>query len=44
MFKNVDEFLLCGPYVGILSVVVGRFFKSYRQIFCDSLAHIIGNK
>ena len=32
MFKNVDEFLLCGPYVGIWSLVVGRVIQSNVNI------------
>ena len=24
MFENIDEFLLCRPYVGIWELVVGR--------------------
>ena len=31
MFKNVDELLLCGPYVGILSLVVGRVIHIERK-------------
>ena len=40
MFENVDKFSHCGPYVDSLSLVVGRFAKSRRPIFCDSLAFI----
>ena len=32
MFENVDEFLLCRPYVGILSLVVGRLQGQYGFI------------
>ena len=28
MFKNVDEFLLCRPYVGILALVAGIIIQS----------------
>ena len=31
MFKNVDELLLCGPYVGILSLVVVRVIHIERK-------------
>ena len=27
MLENVDEFLLCRPYVGIWALVVGRFTR-----------------
>ena len=44
MIKNVDGFLLCRPYVGILERVVGRLVKLCKPFFCGSLTHIITNK
>ena len=41
MFENVDEFLLCRPYVGILELVVGRLVKLIRPILWDSITRII---
>ena len=44
MLEDVDEFLMCRLYVSIWALVVGRFVKSSRPIFCDSLTRIITTK
>ena len=35
MLENVDELLLCRPYIGICALVVGRVDSSPFQVECE---------